>query len=348
MNNYTKKRFVYRNRFCYIFAALTLAFFVTAASAQSSRSIESILSPNGSIKAGVTQGSFDAHGYKMVTERDGAPKFVKTTSDPNDKNWDPSFTVAGVGGSGVTAALNGDTLYVGGLFGTAGNVIANGIAAYDLTTNKWSSLDSTSSDHGVHGLLISILINGSDVYIGGGFTSAGGVSASNIVDYNTATRTWTTLGSGTSNGVDNTVLGMLYFGGNLYVGGGFTHAGGSAANYIARWDGSSWHALGSGVDGDVYSLVVSDGSLYVGGDFLNAGGDTANYIAKWDGTNWSHVGTTATDINSNVYSIVPAGNSLYIGGAFTKAGGTTVNRIAKWDGASWSAVGIWGSKWGGR
>ncbi len=171
MNNDTKQRSVYLNRF-YIYTAITLLFFVTAVSAQQSCSIQSILSPDGSIKPGITQGSFDAHGYRMVTERNGAPQFEKTTSDPNDKNWDPSFTIAGVGGYAgyaYVAAVNGDTLYVGGFFGVAGNVIASGIAAYNLTTNKWSALDTTSSDHGVNGGVNSIVVNGNDVYIGGEF-----------------------------------------------------------------------------------------------------------------------------------------------------------------------------------
>ncbi len=170
--------------------------------------------------------------------------------------------------------------------------------------------------------------------------SAGGVSVNNIVDYNTSTRTWTPLGSGTNNGVDQYgVNAMTYFSGKLYVGGYFTHAGGAAASRIAEWDGSSWEALGSGVDNTVYSLTISGGSLYVVGEFLNAGGSPAKYIAKWDGMNWSYVGTTPTDLNGNITAIAPGGNSVYIGGIFTQAGGTTVNKIAKWNGTSWSAVG---------
>lgn len=33
----------------------------------------------------------------------------------------------------------------------------------------------------------------------------------------------------------------------LYAGGGFARAGGVSANYIAKWDGQSWSALGSGM-----------------------------------------------------------------------------------------------------
>jgi hypothetical protein len=78
--------------------------------------------------------------------------------------------------------------------------------------------------------------------------------------------------------------------GNLYIGGNFTAAGGVAANYVAKWDGSKWSALGSGLTGSysssVTALAVSGNDLYAAGSFTNAGGIVASNIAKWDGTNW--------------------------------------------------------------
>src|SRR5881296_2866745 len=55
----------------------------------------------------------------------------------------------------------------------------------------------------------------------------------------------------------------------LFVGGDFTFAGGAPANHIARWNGSSWTALGSGIGGadypDVRALAVSGSDVYAGG-----------------------------------------------------------------------------------
>ena len=62
---------------------------------------------------------------------------------------------------------------------------------------------------------------------------------------------------------------------------------------IAKWNGSSWSALGSGMgrgDIGVIALAVSGSDLYAGGYFTTAGGSAANYIAKWNGSSWSRAG----------------------------------------------------------
>ena len=91
--------------------------------------------------------------------------------------------------------------------------------------------------------------------------------------------TWSALGSPT-NGVNFDVYAIAVSGSNVYVGGQFTQAGGSSANYIAKWNGSSWSALGSGMDGTVYALAVSGTDVYAGGNFTTAGSNPANRIAK--------------------------------------------------------------------
>ena len=67
------------------------------------------------------------------------------------------------------------------------------------------------------------------------------------------------------------------------------------ADYIAKWDGSSWAALGSGLNGSVHALTVFDDgggpALYAGGSFTSAGGVAASRIAKWDGSSWAALGS---------------------------------------------------------
>lgn len=75
------------------------------------------------------------------------------------------------------------------------------------------------------------------------------------------------------------------------------------ADYIAKWNGTDWSALGSdgfgdgSLNGSVEAIEVDGfGNLYVGGFFTNiwdAGNEIpeADYIAKFDGANWSALGS---------------------------------------------------------
>lgn len=84
---------------------------------------------------------------------------------------------------------------------------------------------------------------------------------------------------------------IAIWGSNVYAGGSFNTAGDSSANYIAKWDGTTWSTLGSGMNGFVTALAVAgNGDLYAGGNFTTAGGVSANRVAKWDGSTWSRSG----------------------------------------------------------
>ena len=101
-------------------------------------------------------------------------------------------------------------------------------------------------------------------------------------------------------GANGYVVALVAYDGNLYAGGKFRSIGGVMANNIAKWDGTSWSALGSGITGyeydtGVHAHAVSGTNLYAGGHFRTAGGVAANYVAKWDGTNWSALGSGLDD-----------------------------------------------------
>lgn len=128
----------------------------------------------------------------------------------------------------------------------------------------------------------------------------------------------------------------------LYAGGAFTTAGGNAANRIAKWNGTSWSALGTGTNGFLGALAVFNGDLYVGGAFTQAGGNSANNIAQWNGSSWSPLiaGLNNVGLNASVSALTTFNGALYAGGEFTDAGGNeNADRIAQWDGNNWYALG---------
>ena len=154
--------------------------------------------------------------------------------------------------------------------------------------------------------------------------------------------------------ISDVVLAIAVSGTNLYVGGWFQDAGGNQwADFIARWDGTTWHNLGkdsSGVDGALTGYVrdieISGSSVYVGGGFQNAAGIArADAIARWNGSRWSALGADDTGHDGAlkagvVTAIAIFGSDVYVGGAFTAAADIqNADYLARWDGTQWHAVG---------
>ena len=282
----------------------------------------------------------------------GAVAAVETKSHADDIYWSDQFHFPGADGK-VCAAVKDESgnIYIGGDFTVAGDVVGNGIAKWNVSTGTWSALGTGIeggiewSDEGeeYHTSVYALAIDASgNVYVGGNFTMAGGVSVNHIAKWDGAA--WSALGTGMGGtgwgGKGPWVNALAVDGsGNLYAGGVFTTAGGVAANYIAKWNGTAWSALGTGTDSMVNALAVDgSGNVYAGGSwFSTAGGIPAESIARWDGTAWSALGS---GINGQVLALVmdDSGN-LYAGGDFTTAGGIAANNIARWDGSAWSALG---------
>jgi len=142
----------------------------------------------------------------------------------------------------------------------------------------------------------------------------------------------------------------------LVAAGNFNTAGGSPAQRIARWNGTSWSSIGTGVlfNSTVNALAVFDedgagpapSRLFAAGQFttITQGATTTiNHIAKWNGTAWVDVGPVGQGINSFVpilyVSSVRGTSALYAGGLFNTAGGVSAIGIAKWNGLAWSSLG---------
>ena len=152
---------------------------------------------------------------------------------------------------------------------------------------------------------------------------------------------WGKLGTGLNGAVYALAIGPD---GYLYAGGNFTTAGGTTVNYVAKWDGSAWSALGStpGTNGIVWALAFGpDGSLYAGGDFTSAGGTTVYYVAKWNGSAWAAVGSSPNVLNAAVKALVFGKDGvLYVGGDFTTYNTASYcYYIAKWNGTIWDLIG---------
>jgi hypothetical protein len=253
-----------------------------------------------------------------------------TFSDANWVSLNPG--IPGANGAVYAAAVDANgNLYIGGTFTFVGTVAANNIAMWN--GSSWAALGSGIGANGFTPAVYALALNGTTLYVGGNFRTAGGATANFIAQWNGGA--WSTLGSG----MNSTVFALAVSGSTLYAGGPFTTAGGVSANYVAQWNGSTWSALGSGMNNYTYALAVSGTNLYAGGTFTTAGGISVNYVAEWNGSTWSAVGSGMVTSNGGVYALAVNGATLYAGGYFAAAGGITASNIAQWNGSAWSALG---------
>lgn len=267
-----------------------------------------------------------------------------------------SWSALGSGVNGWTYALTvyddgtGPALYAGGNFSTAGGISAGGIARWK--NGAWSAVGSGACNGQIYALVVYDDGDGSALYAGGSFSTAGGIAARSIARWRNGS--WSALSS--QLGASSSLVYSFAVcddgdGRALYVGGTFAIAGSTAVNNVAKWRSGAWSALGSGVSGTVSSSGPSvkalafhdDGTgpgLYVGGVFSSAGGASAAGAARWRSGCWSALGTVA---DGTIYCMTAyddgSGPALYAGGSFATIGGVTASRIARWKNGSWSSVG---------
>ena len=258
----------------------------------------------------------------------------------NIARWDgTSWSALGSGLNGEVLALatltNGD-LVAGGYFTTAGGAAMSRLARWN--GNSWSALGGGITGPSVNTAVWALRrADNGDLFVGGLFSTAGGVAAENVACWDGSN--WTALGSLTSTTVKALEIDVA---GDLIVGGRLATNGTLG---IARWDGTTWHALANGVAGagvfnypEVNTVTTqSNGDLFVGGVFAVAGTVATHQTATFDGTNW-HALNEGNLGSVRTFAEMPNGD-LIVGGNFTALDGVLVDNIARWNGTSWASLG---------
>src|SRR5437867_1290142 len=115
-------------------------------------------------------------------------------------------------------------------------VLGTGLS-FSLAAATFSDANWTTVGSGMNGTVYALAVSGSDLYAGGGFTTAGGNPANYIAKWNGSD--WSALGSGMGGGdgfLGTSVSALAMSGSDVYAGGSFTMAGGRAATNIAKWN----------------------------------------------------------------------------------------------------------------
>ncbi|MDA0698246.1 MAG: hypothetical protein O3B16_00185 [Chloroflexi bacterium] len=227
--------------------------------------------------------------------------------------WEPLN--GGVNNRAYAVMLDGDKVYVAGDFSMAGDVVT-------YRTVSWSGGQWQRFGPEWNNRVYALEKSQAGILVGGMFSSGSKTSRSAYFSFYDGSG-WPDTGINLNNWVHT----VKVIGDDFYVGGWFdwaTNPDGTVvkAERIAKWDGTTWSALGAGVSGtiipSVYTIENIDGQIYAGGNFLAAGKARSRYVARWDGKEWHAL---AVGVNDRVYKLAAQGQYLYLGGMFTRAGG---------------------------
>lgn len=127
----------------------------------------------------------------------------------------------------------------------------------------------------------------------------------------------------------------LEHGTDFFLAGLFDSLAGQDVRNLARWDGTSWNAVGGGTNGEIFTLAEFAGDVVAGGVFTEAGGVPVSAAARWNGVQWTPLGTNAIEVNR----LRAHAGRLYAAGEFLNDAGQSVRGAAVLVNGRWVTLG---------
>jgi len=218
---------------------------------------------------------------EAFTERRGFAEIDLRTGSLSD--WNPIFSSRGVRDTFYVHyahihafALQGSTLYVGGVFDSVNGIPRSRLCAFDLNTREllaWNPkvINGTDPDSDLDSVIQDVVATPHAIYVMGTFDSIGGKSQRYLAAVDPVSGERLSLFSPQPNRPLST---MAYGGGRLYVGGLFNKIGEKVRNGFAVLDGSSGEVLEEGPSfpsrASVRAIAVSESELYLSGDRMGS------------------------------------------------------------------------------
>jgi hypothetical protein len=256
-----------------------------------------------------------------------------------DTTFNPQLSANGFNSTVRAFALSGTNLYVGGDFTTYRGTPANRIAKLDVNGTLDTTFNPASGGNGTNNPVWAIATYGSDIFIGGDFTSYKGTSLKYLAKLSSNGALDSTFS--TTTGSNSSVYSIVTDGSSVFIGGKFTTYKSASAKYIAKLtyggailDTTFSPPAANGVNNTVYSLLLdSGGSLYLGGTFTTYLTTTVNRVCKLAATtgalDTAFTNTGTVGFGGTVNSLATDGTSIYATGAFTTYRGASAKYLAK-------------------
>jgi len=298
---------------------------------------------NGEVQAlELLNGNLIAGGFFSVAG--SVPANNVAEFDTAARRWRPMG--AGLNGPVSALALHQGVLYA--LSNSRPTVTPRTSRLYRWDGASWIQIGAA-----MDGYAYALSSDGTRLFVGGQFATAGGVTMNNIAVWDDTIAVLSPLLGGGTNGAVYAIASGGAGAPLTYVGGTFTSVGTAPSiqvENIAQWDTRTWSTIGTtgGVTGTVSgvrALLLSgpfNTELYVGGIFTQADIIPVNNVAMYNGNTWIPLGG---GLDGPVRALaadtvtVPGSATVYAGGLFRTAEGFEVNNIAVWYGFGWYELG---------
>lgn len=234
-------------------------------------------------------------------------------------------------------AVYNNEIYVAGWFTSLNGVSAQGIAKWN--GSNWQAVGSATGQASFLSLNPSLKVYKGELYMSGGFTTAGGAPSNCIARWNGTQ--WNGL-AGTAFTPISGALDMQIVGDDLWIGGEIAAIPGVAGSRsAAKWNGTSWTGASFPYGSASYVRSIGDfngtpwmfGAFYDPTNTVLIGGIIRKTLAGWEVVPGGAVsgGPVATVTSFKMYQ-----GKLAVGGLYLNAGPIiNANDIALHDGTSW-------------
>lgn len=177
-------------------------------------------------------------------------------------------------------SFQGD-LVIAGDFSQIDDLNFNGIARWN--GESWSSVNPSGTD-AVTGSFRALVVHEGQLFAGGSFVRISGGPVHVLARWNGSEWLPAASASGTSPGFSGTRIdSMAIHGGDLYIGGNFTHVDGIAAANIARWKAGSWSSLPNSNSPDDQGIGLPVTAMHNWQDDLAVASRLPSVLWRWDG-----------------------------------------------------------------
>ncbi len=169
---------------------------------------------------------------------------------------------------------------------------------------------------GTNGRVSAIAFSNQTAYIGGSFTTAGGVDRNHAAAINTTTGKVTPWNPN----ISGFVQAIAISGNTVVLGGSFAKIGDTVATRLAAVDKTTGQVIWkASMNKQVMALDIANGKVYAGGYFTTANGASRGYLAAFDlatgalDPSW----TPRADLEVKALGVTSDNGTVVVGGDFT-------------------------------